>query len=305
MKNVAKLALFLSVSFILILICGVFLSLLEDWTNSALVFPPNSDAFGVFTGKLTNYLSSSLPAAFYLSILLGLNYAARRRIFYPAAFAVILVFGVALGFGGFFGLENLNRIGFSVEIKKPDMTPAKPGFILNTGGASQMVFLGDPYKSGSARAVLSFNKSLSFQDDNTPLAGVRLPFAIENRGFLNSISRDLKNSTRVFSGRFQNGLISYCIYTGTLAAFLISLSCLVNISFWPLANLFFGILAFRGVLALESFLGQESIHAILVSFAGKIVGEPFINPVIFCIMTILILLYSGLIYLSRGRGNDG
>ena len=305
MKNVAKLALFLSFSFVGILVCTALLSLLKDWAGSALLFPPDT---GVFTGKITEYLASSLPAAFYVSILLGLNYATRRRMCYPAAFAVILIFVVALSCGGFLGVENLKRIGFSVAVKPPPRELAKPGLILSAGGplsGNQVVFLENPYKPGGARAALSYNKTLSYQEGGAPITQVRLPFFAEKQGILTTISRDFERSSQVFSGRFQYGLAPFCIYAGSLAAFLISLGCLVNISFWSLANLFFGTLAFRGVLALESFLNQDSIRQLLDSFAGRVVGEPLINPMIFCLMTMLILLYSGLIYLSRGKVGDG
>jgi hypothetical protein len=86
---------------------------------------------------------------------------------------------------------------------------------------------------------------------------------------------------------------------------LLSLGCLVNISFWSSANLFFGALAFRGVLALENFLNQGNIREILASFAGRIINPSLINPVIFGSFSVLILLYSGLVYLAHGRMGDG
>jgi hypothetical protein len=307
-KNVAKLALFLSFSFVGILGCTVLLSLLEEWTGLALFFPPDTDIVEVFPGKITAYLAASLPAAFYLSILLGLSYGVRRRMFYPAALAVVLIFVLGLSCGGFLGLEYLNRTEFSLAVKPPPPKLAKPGLILNAGSpliGNQMVFLEDPYKPGGARVVFSYNKALSYQEEGAPPSRVRLPFFAEKRGIFHSISRDFERSSQIFSGRFETGPVSYCIYAGSLGAFLISLGCMVNISFWSLANLFFGALAFRGVLALESFLNQDDIHRHLASFAGKVVSEPLINPAIFCFLTLLIFLYSGLIYLSRGKVGDG
>jgi len=249
---------------------------------------------------LTAYLRSSIPVAFYLTILLGLNYAVIRRILYPAAFAVILLVIIALSGAAYLSLETLNRTGFTITLKGPPAELAKPGFIGN-----QRVFLENPYNPDAAMVIVSPGQSLQYQSQGSSLTQTRLPFFAEQGRFFSTIDRDISHSSRVFSAWFNSGLVSYGVYAGSLAAFLLSLACLVNISFWSLANLFFGALAFRGVLALENFLNQPHIHQILASFAGNFFNERLISPLIFCTLSILILLYSGLVYLARGRISDG
>jgi len=128
-----------------------------------------------------------------------------------------------------------------------------------------------------------------------------LPFTEEKNRILAGIGADFTQSCRVFTLRYKAGFLSFWLYTGSLAVFLLSLGCLVNISFWSLANLFFAALAFRGALALEAFLNQPDIYGLMSSFAGNIIPPPLINPLIFFTAGVLILLYSGLVYLARGK----
>jgi hypothetical protein len=240
---------------------------------------------------------------------LGLNYAARRRIAYPVTFVIILVFILTLSGAAFFGLESLDKIGFDIKTAKTPTELVKPGYILNQGTLSgyQTVFLNNPYKPDAATVIVSQGQALNYQRRGAHSAGAeylaqtRLPFFTEKRGIFSTINRDFEHSAQVFQTWFNNNLWSYGVYAGSLAVFLISLGCIVNISFWSLANLFFGALAFRGVLALENFLNQGNIRELLSSFAGKIIHPSLINPIIFFFLSILILLYSGLVYLSRGR----
>ena len=307
MKNLAKLALFITVFFIGILLISGLTALQSDWVNSALVFPPDSGVPGFFSGAILAYARSSLPAAFYLTILLSLTYTARRRIFYPAAFGVILVFIVGLSGVVCLGLDNLEKTGFSLAVKSPLPSPAKPGFMVSQGtiNVTQLVYLANPYLPETPVALKSGEAALGYQSQAPLPVKSALPFPAEKKGIFTSIKRDFDHSSRVFSLWYRDSFVSFGVYAGSLALFLVSLGCLINISFWPLSNLFFGALVFRGVLALESFLNQSNIHDLLVSFTGKIIHPSLINPMIFSVLAILILLYSGLVYLARGRVNNG
>ena len=129
MKIFAKLVLFLLLSFIGILFLGIVLAILSDWTKIALIFPPERGILDVLPIRIADYMSLSLPAAFYISILLGLMYAVKNRIIYPIAFAMILT--LILVFSGitFVGIESLDRMGVTITIKGPPSELANPGFI--------------------------------------------------------------------------------------------------------------------------------------------------------------------------------
>jgi hypothetical protein len=105
-KNFAKLVLFFSLSFAGILFFASLIRLLQEWTSLAAFFPPSGTAF-FFPGNLARCIGDSLPAAFYISILLGLSYATRRQMAYPAVFAVLLVFVLILSAGAFLSLDSI------------------------------------------------------------------------------------------------------------------------------------------------------------------------------------------------------
>ncbi|MDR0599135.1 MAG: hypothetical protein LBG84_03510 [Treponema sp.] len=310
MRNFASLILFFTLCFAGILLFAGFLDLLREWAGAALLFPPLETAGEAeFAGNVADYARRALPAAFYLSLLLGLNYAARRRMIYPVVLAALLVLVLTLSAAVLLGIKSLDGAGIAVPAGPGEKTVnlVKPGFIISPGQepAVQAVFLEDPYKTGAARAVSPPGQSLYYQRHGPALVPARLPFTEEKISFFESVGADFLRSARHFTARFEAGFLPYGVYAGSLAVLLLSLGCLVNISFWSLANLFFGALAFRGALALETFLNQADIHRLLASFAGKFISESLITPLIFTTLGILILLYSALVYLARGRIFDG
>jgi hypothetical protein len=172
-----------------------------------------------------------------------------------------------------------------------------------TPGGTRAVLLGAAPES--ARVLSLPGQVLFFEPVSTSykVRQVRLPFREERNGIL-GISADFAGSARALKAWFDAGLVPFVLYAGSLSLFLISIGCLVNISFWPLANLFFGALAFRGALTLERFLNTAETRQLLSSFAGSVIPESLISPVIFTVLGSLILLYSGLVYLARGRRSE-
>jgi hypothetical protein len=296
-KNLAKLILSFTFSFIVILILAGLVGLLRNWTDTALLFPPAA------VSSLSTVLSLALPVSFYFSLLFGISYSSRQRIPYVASLVTLLVLSLGLGIAASTGLSRLEKVNLP-GITVPSV-PIRPGLVLTvTPGdtPTRTVLLG-----GEGARVLSLpGQALFFEPASASYRGrqVRLPFREERNAVLSGISADFARSSRVFEAWFDAGLAPFALYAGSLSLFLISIGCLVNISFWPLANLFFGVLAFRGALALESFLNTAETRELLSSFAGSIIPESLINPVIFTVLGILILLYSGLVYLARGRRSE-
>lgn len=295
MKSLASLALFYIVSFVIILVLAGAVVLLGVWAEAAVFFPPGKTAAGSAA-----VLSPALPAALYLSLLAAAGYAAVRRAPYPAVLVLLVVLAAALGTAASLGLSRLDGL-VSFDMNVPSLSNGGNGLLLTVSPDPpvQAVLL----RNGEDRVLSLPEQPLLFERSpyRSPL---RLPFREERISFLRGISGDFNRSGAVLKGSFQAGMIPFAVYAASLSLFLVSLGCLVNISFWPLANLFFGALAFRGVLALETFLNSEETRLILASFAGPYIPEPLINPAIFTVCAVLILLYSALVYLARGRRNE-
>jgi hypothetical protein len=298
-KNLAKLILSFTFSFIAILILAGLAGLLNGWANTALLFPPAA------LPALSAVLAPALSISLYFSLLFGISYSSRRRIPCVVSLAVLLALSLGLATVASLGLSRLE------EMNLPHLTvPAasvQPGLALTvTPGVdpTRIVLLGTTPEG--ARVLSLPGQTLFLEPASTSyrVRQVRLPFREERNAILSGISADFAGSARVLKAWFDAGIAPFTLYAGSLSLFLISIGCLVNISFWPLANLFFGALAFRGALALEHFLNTTETHRLLSSFAGNIIPESLINPVIFTVLGSLILLYSGLVYLARGRRSE-
>jgi hypothetical protein len=157
--------------------------------------------------------------------------------------------------------------------------------------------------TGKGARIISMTKQPLYYQESLPYQSepIRLSFKKEIHPLLQAISGDFAKSSQFLRAWFNAGLLPFLVYSGSLSMLLISLGCLVNISFWSLANLFFGALAFRGILAFEAFLNSAGIHNLLSSFVEGLIPESLINPIIFCTLGLLILMYAGLVYLARGR----
>jgi hypothetical protein len=306
-KNLAKLILSFTFSFIVILILAGLAGLLRGWADTALLFPPAT------VPVLSTIFTLALPVSLYFSLLFGISYSSRRRIPYVASLAVLLALSLGLATAVSIGLSRLekmnppNSAGTAVPAVTVPLVAVQPGLVLTiTPGdtPTRAVLLGAGPES--ARVLSLPGQPLFFEPASASYRArqVRLPFREERNAILSGISADFAGSARTLKAWFDAGLVPFVVYAGSLSLFLISIGCLVNISFWPLANFFFGVLAFRGALALEHFLNTAETHELLSSFTGNIIPESLINPVIFGILGILILLYSGLVYLARGRRSE-
>jgi uncharacterized membrane protein YesL len=115
---------------------------------------------------------------------------------------------------------------------------------------------------------------------------------------------DFSLSSIQLASRFKENRISFLIYAGTLILLLVSLRFILQFSHWPLANLFLAALAFRGVLALDSFLNTGNVLDYLNTLLQNRLPRSFISPSIFLILAVIIILYSVLVSAARHRRTD-
>jgi hypothetical protein len=299
-KNLARLVLFFTVCFILVSVSAVLFSFFQARIDAARMIPPRA-----FSPLAECILASRrlLPLGVYLSLLLALSYTSRRRIPIPAAVLILFILGTGCTIALSLGLARLRDLGApAAEAPAP---LGDPGLILSQGDTVMVLLRGSADPDGP-RVVSIPDRPLIYQEsprgpENTPLALPPIPFRRERAPLLSGILADVSLSARQLDRRLQDGLIPFAIYAASLVFLLVSLRFILDFSRWPLANLFLGALAFRGVLALESFVNTGEIQGFIASLAEHYVPRPLITPGIFCGLALLVILYTALIHLARGR----
>jgi hypothetical protein len=78
----------------------------------------------------------------------------------------------------------------------------------------------------------------------------------------------------------------------------------IKFSAWPLANLFIGALAFRGILAVETFFNSPEMQEILDSFFKNLLPTTMAVPLIFFGFGLLAHTYSILIFIAKRRDDN-
>jgi hypothetical protein len=305
-KSLARLALFFSLGFAVLFLAATglrFLAIRVEWVRTL------SLERETLLVELITAARWALTFTLYGGILLGLNYAARNRFFSPVSILCIIVLTTGFVYGISLGLDSWENV-------PPERTPTQslggPGVILsNTTGSSGtvLVLLQGSVQPGGARVVAIPGKPLLYQAEfvgrDQFLASLPpVPFSDDNPWFLKSLSIDLRLSTENLHRRWNEGLVSFLIYAGALILFLCSCMFIQKFSVWPLANLFLGCLAFRGVLALEIFFNSPEMQDVFDSFLQRRLPLSLVVPLIFAGVGLLIYLYSFLVFITRRQSNN-
>jgi hypothetical protein len=305
MKSMARLVLFFSVCFVIILAFAAAVSFLNLLLDAARTIPAGP---AVTLPDFIAALRGTIPWVLYLSILMSLSFTARRGI--PIPLTVLCLGILAVLFTAAISLGCLHSQNLtSAPLAEVRRTLGSPGLILSQGD-TVMVVLGDPSDIRSSRVVSSPGRSLIYQEvpsgpHNTILALPPAPFRDEGAYFLNGLFIDFSLAAGQFDARLREGLIPFVLYMAPLILLLVSLRFVLDLSSWPLANLFLGAVVFRGALAFETFLDSREAQELLRSFLGRRLPASYISPLIFCGLGVVILLYTVLVYLARPKRRGG
>ena len=306
MKNLARLALFFSLCFALIFFAAILLKLLSSWIELARLVPlepkPGRDA--------TEAAWKALPAALYLSILLTLSYSSRRNMPVPLAIIGILVLGFAFSLGVSIGISRSGAMKLALE--PVSSIRGGPGLILSQSN-SAIILLKESNVRGGPRVVSIPGRPLVYQEvpmgpNNTILSLPALSFGEDSPWFVRSMDIDFSLSAGELKSRLGESLVTFAVYAFSLILLLTSLRFILDLSQWPLANVFLGALVFRGILALETFLNAREINVLIASFLPRWVPSMLITPAVFGALGILVIFYTLLTSVARtagsGRDND-
>jgi hypothetical protein len=252
----------------------------------------------------------ALSFSLYSSLILGLCFISRERVFALLAIPCIAALALGLVYGASLGLENLGSL-VNGKITTPPV--GGPGLILAnpirpTGTA--VVLLDGPSRPGGARIVVNFDRPMLYQEtfpgkDAFPSSIPLAPIGEESPWIFKSVAIDLNLSAENMRNCYNEGLISFLVYTGALVILLTSFFFIMDLSAWPLANFFLCCLAFRGVLSLETLLNSSDIQSFFNSYLQNYLPISAVVPMIFCVAGLLIYLYSFLVYLAKRKsGNE-
>jgi hypothetical protein len=304
MKNVARLVLFFTSCLIAAFAVSTFIRFLHIRIDEIRSLPPLESRIGE---ELLSAVRWALPISLYISLLFSLSYTVRRRIFAPVAMLCLFILGSAACLGLIAGAEGFSRLAAYLA---PPESLGNPGLIL-TQADNAIVLVQDPGEIWGVRVVSIPGQPLIYQEvprglNNRPISLPPIPFRTGTAWGLQSFFIDFSLVSRHLVDRFTlapplGGALPFMIYVCALVFFLVSLRIVLDLSNWPLANLFLGALAFRGIVVMETFLNSREVQDILNSFLGDLIPPGCASPLIFVFLGLLISLYTFLHYLARRR----
>lgn len=304
-RKLVNLVLFYSLSFAILFLVATglrFLVLRIEWVRAL------SQEREAVLIEIMTAARWALSLAVYGGVLLGLSYAVRRDVFTPMAILCVAVLTIGFTFGIGQLIESWENVPPAKALAQP---LGKPGLILSNNvrpAGTVLVLLEGPAKPGGSRVVATPDKPLLYQaefagKDLSLLSLPPAPFSDNCPWFLKSLAIDLRLNAENIRQTVNAGLLPFLMYAGTLVFLLCSLMFILKFSLWPLANLFLGCLAFRGVLALELFFKTPEMQEMFDSFLQNRLPRAWAVPLIFCGVGLLAHLYSFLVYLVKRQSH--
>ena len=273
-----------------------FLAFRLEWTRLLTLQPE------ALQSELAAALQWALSFGLYCSIILGLCFTSHEKAFAPMAILIMVVLSVGLTYFVSSGLKTVEGLVSKTKTTRP---VGGPGLILAnpmrpTGIA--VVLLDGPSRPDGARVVVLPDGQMNYQETfpgreiGIPLA----PIGEESPWMFRSIAIDLRLSAEHLLQLYNEGLLPFLVYTGALVVLLISFLFIMNLSAWPLANFFLCCIAFRGVLSLEILLNSSDVQSYF-SFLQNYLPLSAVVPMIFCVVGVLIYLYTFLVFLAKKK----
>ena len=300
MRKLIKLALFFSISFAVLMVVSTGIRFLAARIEGAGAIPPQPE---IVLAELIAAARWALSLSLYGGILIGLSYSVRKKVLTFNAVLCIAVLSLGFTCGAGSILKSWENVPPAASQRLP---LGGPGLIVsnnaNPGGTS-VVLLHGPSDPGP-RVIAVPGSPLVYGEEFSTWNVSGLPSSIfmdESPWFLRSLAIDLRLSAENLQERFNAGLFPFLLYAGSLIIFLTSLTFIFKFTAWPLANLFLGCLAFRGILALEIFLISPEMQGVFDSFFQNRLPVSLVVPFIFCGVGILAYLYSVLVFLAKRR----
>jgi hypothetical protein len=303
-KSIASLFAFFGLFFPIFFILSLGAGFLSLWLEAVSSVPVRET---LILSDIVNSIQWALPFTLYVTIVFSMNYAKRHKTPGIAVFFIIVILSAAFMWGGSKGLYNA-RTMLAPPFIVGQQTQGKPGLILEKANTT-FVLLDEPSLETGSRVISIPGEPLIFQEvpitaDGSIIKAPSLPFRYSERRVSNEFL-DLSLSAEYISKRYDQGLFSFGMWILALILLLTALGFIFQIGKWHLANIFLGLLIFRGILAFEVFLNSAPIQEYLVDFFRGAFPRDYISPFILAVIALLVLVYVVLYSLAAGeRGKD-
>jgi hypothetical protein len=301
-RKLAKTIVFFSLSFIIIFIivsCFKFLSLWVEWAKK---LPPRPES------SYTLFLAAAhwaLSLTLFSSIIVAMNYAVRKGYFALMSIICVMTLSFLFCYGASSTLERFTRMPLTHSSGVP---LGGKGLVLSNSlsrNSTAVVLLNGTAEPLGPRVIAVPGQPLVFQpaaSGNFDLPPV--PFGDDTPEFFKSLSIDIRLNAEMFQQKYEQGFFSYLFFTGALIFMLTSLGYAMKFSVWPLANLFLCTLAFRGILAFNTFFNTAEIQEKAASFLENRFPVSSALPLLFIGFGVLLLVYSFLTFALKRRDDD-
>jgi hypothetical protein len=308
MKSIRRLIVVFALSFIISFLLFVLIKILGLWLEAL-----RTSSFIFNRWEFISAAYWALPIALYLSLLAALSYSVRKNI--PAVPSMLLIGILAMGFsvGFLLGIDRAALIPAAPSSRfnrdlQDNMRLGGPGLVLTEENFA-VVLLNDPKELRGARVVSIPGKPLIYQEDpvgpeDKPLERPPVPFRDESTYFMESIGIDFTLTGMNLAVGLKQNFFLFLYYTGSLILLLVSCRFILQLSHWPLANLFLAVFAYRGILATDTYLHKPEVLNRTASFLQNRIPSDLINPCIFVIMSMIIILFNVLVSAARHRRID-
>jgi len=300
-KGVARLILFTSIFFTFILLTASAVTILQLWIRAAQIIPPAPFAL---LPELLAAVRQVIPFAMYITILFSLSYSSRRNI--PALVSTLLltllVGGFVTGLGE--GLDHLERsLGLTestsaqTQLRTGQMRPYLEGSAILVGmdaGPDLDWVISQP---GRPLSVRRMDASMAADLSDTTLQR-SVPSGVQ------ALTAELSTYAEQFRSRRESGRLPYIAYVFSLAFFLASFRFVLQITKWPLADLFLGTILFRWLVALDLFAGSPEVTGLIAELSHPIVPRAYALPFGLAVLAFLLNIFMVLNFLARDQSRD-
>jgi hypothetical protein len=301
-KNFVKQAVLFTISFLVIFLAAAglkFLALRVDWAKN---LPPKPET------ALTLLITAAhwaLSLALFSAVLFSLSYSIRKKYSEIISVVTIMCLSFLFCFGFSFILDNWKSVP---PAQSAGLLLGDKGLILsnslNRNETAVILLKGTAEPLGPRVAIIPGQPMIFYESARVNFALPPIPFTDDTPWFLKSLSIDIRLNAEIFQKKFSEGFFSFFVYAGSLIFLLCSLGNAFKFSAWPLANLFLGILGFRAILAVETFLNTPEMQNIIDSFLNGMIPLTLAVPFIFLGTGLLLHLYSFLIFVLKRRTPD-